>query len=1246
MFDLEGFLSLLEEMEKKRKRSAELLRWHQMEADNDLLRQASKPRQKPGPKPRAKPVAGSGKPRTGGTPYTGSTPVRSAVDEELRKRRGGGGGGGSAPAPGGVAGSRPGSTSPSFSPAAPASPVVRSAIASGSQPAVVKLVSFAAGQSRIGALLNYQSRSGEVFAEDDAGQRLEGRSWVQDIADEWSEEEGRQPSKDVLRLSIVVPAERFPTDDELGGALKQALAGHRIAWRSEKDGDHTRIELVMSAAARKQPGQGSPSRIFDNRKSLTGLENTIGAAFGDGTHVDVHGFAHGVEGVARYLGQIRKGGRHDLQSVRMEGAGGFVSDVVLSGATAAVAEARDWKRDLRSQERRDVAHIVLSAKPGTSKDGFVAASRAMLAREFAGHRYVFALHEDRDHLHVHAVVKMRAETGERLHPKIQDFKRWRETLAQEARERNIPMDAASRFDRANPPGFKMRDVRRLERGEATESTRRRVERVRNGDVHVPTREEGRRRAELTARAWSDASRMTLADGYKPEAPQRPGIVRLYRAERPGQPASSQPLFTRDRAAAAQIAVRNGGTLRYIEVAADQLHRLTPSRRDPQNIFVVGREMAAAAQVVSPATPAQILHFKERAAIAATASTQKMTITTVSATTGKDSDMADLQVMETSFKEMDASLDAIQSNLPAEKSGEFDKLRNRVKANQRVMLDAQEAIEKKRGKIEGEAYVPPKPVDLQNFVAEKRGEDMRYSHRTADGRAGAVAFTDHGDKVEIGKWNDREVVLAAMQVASEKWGSLSLSGTDRYKALAIELAAEHGFKVTNPELQSALDAARERFAARSEKAGIAAGVQTQAEEKQEQAPEPAIRQTLAIDEGHKIKPADRDRESMLAAMKQASEKWGAIGVNGTEREKAMAVEIAAEYGFELTNPELQEKLAEARHKVEDGRQKEAAKEEKRLGVVEGSNVQMPGQKMDAEINKRTEGGIDDREKREAVRAALEANSARWSPIRFTGAEQDKPIVASVAAEHGFTIVNPEMQEMLAAERERFKREPGRVEPGQPQWSVQRWDAETQTRNTILVTADAALAHQTFRETMDATIVDMRTGRTAALVEWENDGSRPVYTVISPLLQKDLEALGAEKLRSQRNEDNPTLAPSPGQSVKTEAEIGLGLEAVRSRVEKEAVREVRQAEQSSKTVERPFDGGGDDHAYRTKSEASAAKSAERSVEQNPGKAMPADINQSPEIERQRQTQQQLLAEKEANRQAEDQKQTQRNRPRQKQ
>ena len=44
------------------------------------------------------------------------------------------------------------------------------------------------------------------------------------------------------------------------------------------------------------------------------------------------------------------------------------------------------------------------------------------------------------------------------------------------------------------------------------------------------------------------------------------------------------------------------------------------------------------------------------------------------------------------------------------------------------------------------------------------------------------------------------VLAAMKVSAEKWGSLTVAGTNSYKALVVELAAEHGFQIANPELQ--------------------------------------------------------------------------------------------------------------------------------------------------------------------------------------------------------------------------------------------------------------------------------------------------------------------------------------------------------------------------------------------------------------------------------------------------------------
>ena len=1077
MFDLNGFLSLLDEIEEKRRISVVPMLRPSLESEALGVR----PRQKPGPKSRPGKSARSGKARTGGKPSTGSTP-QGVLEEELHKRRGGGGGSSGVGRSGVSAASLRAAKAPSSAgavgtpsarpPLIQVGPQGRAAIAAGSQPAVVKLVSFAAGRSRITALLNYQSRAGKVSVEDEGGLTQDGNAWVQAIADDWSEDDGRQPSKDVLRLSLSLPAFHVLTDDELSIALKQTVPGHRIAWRSEVEGVRRHVELVVSAAARKQPGETTASRIFDNRKSLALLEARFNAVFGDHAEIEVQGFAHGVEGVARYLGQIRRGGRHDLRSSRLGRSGGFAGDVVLSGPKAAIEEARAWKHDLRSQERRDVAHIVLSAKPGTPREGFLAASRAMLAREFEGHAYVFALHEDRDHLHVHAVVKMRSETGKKLHPKIQDFKRWRGTLAEEARQRDIPMDAVSRFERANPPGYTMKDIRRVERGEATETVRRRVAAVRNGDVHHPTREEGRRRAESVARSWSDMSGTTISSTFTSEPPQHPGMTRLYRAERAGaqssSTSSSAPLFTLDRASAAQIVIRESGTLRFIDVPSAELHLLQPSRRQPGTMFVVPREIAVTAQIISAVEPGQIIRFQERTARAASNGSQQTNMNSV--LNQKDNDMADLRLMKNSFKEMDASLDQIASNLPAEKAGQIKALREKVAANQRIMLDAQEAIEKKRGKIAGETFVTPQPVELQNFVAEKRGELLRYNHRKSDGRSGSVAFTDHGDKLEISNWNDRETVLAAMQVASTKWGAVVIKGTDRYKALAIELAAEHGFRITNPELQSSLQAAREQFASRREKAGIVAGTLVERQQDLQSGPQTiaekptateAVLPSKPINDGTKAQPAEQEREAMLAAMKEAEAKYGVIAVKGTERDKAMAVELAAEHGLTLTNPELQERLAEARQRIEARRQKEGERENKPVGVVEG-------------------------------------------------------------------------------------------------------------------------------------------------------------------------------LSDQRSEQPPLR--------KTEAEIEIGLAGVRERTETEARREVRQAATSSATNERPFDGGGEDHAYRTKAEASAAVRAERSVEQSVDKPLAPDINQSTEIARERYAQEKLLAERQANKDEKVQTQRKRQKPNQ--
>jgi hypothetical protein len=484
----------------------------------------------------------SGKPYTGGKPKTGANPIDPSLEDEWRKRRpasaGGSSGAGRGSGPGSSSGA-PAGIKPAATDAPPNNSVpVKMALASGSQAAVVKVASYAGGGSRIGSLVQYQSHDGELALEREDGSLMQGPEQLAELGREWADKSPeREPTKDVLRLSLTLDGERYQGRAGQGSieiALQHALPGHRYAWRVADGSDGTmRVELVMSAAARRQSGAAKATRIFDNRKSLAQLEQRLDRAFGTDTDLDVHGFAHGVEGAARYLTRLTKGGTIPAQTERLAKDGSFVASAMLAGHEDNLEEAKNWKRDLRSQEQRDVAHIILSAKPGTDKDAFLDAARDTLAREFAGHQYAFTLHTNREHIHVHAVVKMKAETGERLDPNINDLKRWRETLAEEARERHIPIQAVSRFERANPPGYKLKDIRRVERGVAPEHIRRRVDAVKSGAVHVPTREEGKKRALAVAkagvwsrllprrRAWSRYWRMAQCGFTGPIGPAQP-----------------------------------------------------------------------------------------------------------------------------------------------------------------------------------------------------------------------------------------------------------------------------------------------------------------------------------------------------------------------------------------------------------------------------------------------------------------------------------------------------------------------------------------------------------------------------------------------------------------------------------------------------------------------------------------------------------------------------------------------------
>jgi hypothetical protein len=125
--------------------------------------------------------------------------------------------------------------------------------------------------------------------------------------------------------------------------------------------------------------------------------------------------------------------------------------------------------------------------------------------------------------------------------------------------------------------------------------------------------------------------------------------------------------------------------------------------------------------------------------------------------------------------------------------------------------------------------------------EKKGDEIHYSrHDAATGALQTLAFVDQGKQLDAKDWKNPETVLVALQVASTKWQTITVNGNDAHKETAARLAAEHGFKITNPEMQDRIQALR--AVAESKKSLLAEGAPEA--EKTHARPAPAITTTPA------------------------------------------------------------------------------------------------------------------------------------------------------------------------------------------------------------------------------------------------------------------------------------------------------------------------------------------------------------------------------------------------------------------
>lgn len=337
------------------------------------------------------------------------------------------------------------------------------ALARGSQPVVVKLASYG-DASRVGAMINYAAREGQLVVENQYGERISGRSALSDVRTDWDHLlDNRASSRDVALFNVGLAPAAFQNKDSYSVAreiLKAGLGDRRFVFAIDEGEEKPSLRGVVvlhSGTGERLTGDRKAAAIVQRRLLRSEFGSCIETCF------QFHGYGNGVrfatmrvrDLVARFEGKVQDEAGHSIEAQEI----------------ASVLVQRDWRHEMHSRKGRDVMHLIVSARTGTDVVAFQDAVRSFLGEQFVGHRYVFAVHDpshdpkkvaeggQRPHVHAHAVITMRAETGERIVTSPQVFREWRELMAERAREQGIDMEVTDRRDQASPPAYTHNQVR-------------------------------------------------------------------------------------------------------------------------------------------------------------------------------------------------------------------------------------------------------------------------------------------------------------------------------------------------------------------------------------------------------------------------------------------------------------------------------------------------------------------------------------------------------------------------------------------------------------------------------------------------------------------------------------------------------------------------------------------------------------------------------------------------------------------
>lgn len=105
-------------------------------------------------------------------------------------------------------------------------------------------------------------------------------------------------------------------------------------------------------------------------------------------------------------------------------------------------------------------------------------------------------------------------------------------------------------------------------------------------------------------------------------------------------------------------------------------------------------------------------------------------------------------------------------------------------------------------MHGDSDAQPMKRDIRDFTAQVQfsaKDRVAAIHYHATHGTGRISFTDVGQRIDVWQQQDEAAVLAALQLSTQKWGVVNITGPEEFKHLCANLAAQHGIQISNPEL---------------------------------------------------------------------------------------------------------------------------------------------------------------------------------------------------------------------------------------------------------------------------------------------------------------------------------------------------------------------------------------------------------------------------------------------------------------